>query len=74
MTSKTFKSGDLVPASGVYEVFHSTPHVIGGREMYFEGSRFPKCESCGAGTLYRLESPCVPMQSRPPALVALAVC
>lgn len=74
MTSKMFQSGDVVPNSGVYQVFHSTPHSMGGREMYFEGSRFPECGSCSAGALYRLESPCVPIQTATSALLAPAAC
>jgi len=57
-TSRTFGAGELVPTSGVYAVWHSNPHAIGTREMYFEGSRFPECEGCREGAFYRLESPC----------------
>jgi len=58
---KALKSGEKVPASGTYRVLHSVPHVTEQRELYFEGSRFPECQICPAGVLYRLESPCVPM-------------
>ena len=58
---KALKSGERVPASGVYRVLHSLPHSAMPREMYFEGSRFPECPICPGGVLYRLESPCVPM-------------
>ena len=74
MTSKTFKSGDRFRPRGGYEVFHSTAHAHGVREMYFEESRFSECGSCSAGALYRLESPCVPMQTATSALFALATC
>jgi hypothetical protein len=67
---KALKSGEKVPASGIYGVLHSMPHATEQREMYFEGSRFPECEICPAGVLYRLESPCVPIAI--PALAALA--
>jgi hypothetical protein len=71
---KTFKSGELVPASGVYEVLHSSPHALGHREMYFEGSRFPQCGICSAAVLYRLHSPCVPIQVPIQADFAIAAC
>lgn len=56
---RTFRPGDSVRTSGVYELLHSTPHAVGEREMYFEGSRFPQCRTCKEGVFYRLESPCV---------------
>ena len=67
---KVLKSGEKVPASGIYRVLHSVPHAAEQREMYFEGSRFPECQVCPAGALYRLESPCVPIAI--PAMTALA--
>lgn len=69
---KAFKSGDQVPASGVYVALHSTPHRLPDREMYFEGSRFPDCEICRSAVRYRLESPCVPFAV--PTQLAAAVC
>jgi hypothetical protein len=71
---KALKSGEKVPASGIYRVLHSTPHAAEQREMYFEGSRFPACQICPAGVLYRLESPCVPMAVPVVAELAAAVC
>ena len=71
---KALKSGEKVPASGIYRVLHSVPHSTEQREMYFEGSRFPHCEVCLAGVLYRLESPCVPIVMPPVAELATAVC
>lgn len=67
---KVLKSGEKVPASGIYRVLHSTPHLADQRDMYFEGSRLPDCELCPGGVLYRLESPCVPLAV--PAVVELA--
>jgi hypothetical protein len=67
---KVLKSGEMVPASGIYRVLHSTPHLADQREMYFEGSRLPDCELCPGGVLYRLESPCVPLAV--PAVLELA--
>jgi hypothetical protein len=67
---KVLKSGEKVPASGIYRVLHSAPHATEQREMYFEGSRFPECQICAAGVLYRLESPCVPVMTE----LAMAAC
>ena len=58
---KAFKSGDQVPTSGIYLALHTIPHAVPDREMYVEGSRFPACQICPAGILYRLESPCLPL-------------
>ena len=57
---RTFRPGDLVRTSGVYELLHSTPHTVRQWAMYFEGSRFLQCGSCKEGVFYRLESPYVP--------------
>ena len=71
---KALKSGEKVPASGIYRVLHSLPHIAEEREMYIEGSRFPECDVCPAGVLYRLESPCVPVFMPSVAELATAVC
>jgi hypothetical protein len=71
---KALKSGEMVPTSGIYRVLHSTPHAEEQREMYFEGSRFPECQICAAGALYRLESPCVPIGVPVAAVLSTAVC
>jgi hypothetical protein len=71
---KSFTCGDKVPASGIYRVSHSLPHIGEQREMYFEGSRFPVCDICAAGVYCRLESPCVPMAVAPMTGLAAAVC
>jgi hypothetical protein len=71
---KALKSGEKVPASGIYRISHLVPHTGEQREMYFEGSRFPACNICAAGVYYRLESPCVPMTVAPKIEFAGAVC
>ncbi len=43
---KTYKSGDTVPASGIYAVLHSTPHMMIERQMCVEGSQFGRCTVC----------------------------
>ncbi len=56
----TFRSGDVVPTSGVYKVLHSTPHMLIERELYVEGSKFRSCKACPLGLIYRLHEPGVP--------------
>ena len=60
---KAFKSGEQVPASGIYRILHAKPHTAERREIFFQGSRFAECREC-QGVLYQLESPCVPMTAR----------
>jgi hypothetical protein len=71
---KTFRSGEQVPASGIYLALHSTPHRAPERDMYFEGSRFPECGICQTGVLYRLESPCVVVRTPVMAEMVSAAC
>jgi hypothetical protein len=54
---KALKSGEKVPASGIYRVLHSLKHAMEQRELYFEGSRFSACETCPACMLYRWSLP-----------------
>lgn len=72
--SKTFRPGDRVRTSGVYELLHSRPHAVGERIVYFEGGRFPHCRTCRDGVFYRLESPYVPVQFPSREVSALAAC
>jgi hypothetical protein len=71
---KVFRSGEVVPVSGVYLTLHSTPHALEQRELYVEGSHFPECKGCPGGACYRLLSPCVPIQARSLAAIALGYC
>jgi hypothetical protein len=70
----TFKSGDLVPNSGVYTVLHSTPHKLIDRRMCVEGAHFRGCKVCPLGVLYRLEVPCVPTAFPVLATSGVAAC
>jgi hypothetical protein len=56
----TFKSGDVVPASGSYAALHSTPHRLVEREVHLEGERFERCRLCPLGVLYRFEQSGLP--------------
>jgi|HubBroStandDraft_1064217.scaffolds.fasta_scaffold72456_2 hypothetical protein len=56
----TLKTGDVVPASGVYRALHSTPHTLIQHEVCFEENRFKGCRMCPLGVFYRLESRSIP--------------
>lgn len=71
---KVFRSGEVVPASGIYLILHSIPHVVQQRELYVEGSHFPECTACPDGVRYRLSSPCIPMKAHSTAAIALGYC
>jgi hypothetical protein len=58
---KMYKSGDVVPQSGVYVVLHSTPHMLIDHQIYIEGARFRGCRMCPLGILYRLEEQGIPV-------------
>jgi hypothetical protein len=51
----TYTSGDVVPASGSYATFHSTPHKLVHNEVYVEGNKFEACKLCPLGVIYKLE-------------------
>jgi hypothetical protein len=51
----TFRSGEVVPASGSYATLHSTPHRLPERSVHVEGDKFQTCKLCPLGVLYRLE-------------------
>ena len=48
---KMYKSGDVVPKSGIYVVLHSTPHMLIDHQIYIEGARFKGCRMCPLGSL-----------------------
>jgi hypothetical protein len=58
-----FKLGDVVPTSGVYATWHSTPHALIEHTICLEGQRLPGCRLCPLGVMYRLERPGVPIFS-----------
>jgi hypothetical protein len=53
----TYKSGDVVPASGSYAALHSTPHRLPEHAVHIEGDKFERCRLCPLGVIYRLEQP-----------------
>ena len=56
---RLFRSGELVPESGLYAVLHSTPHTLIQHATHLEGTRFHECRMCPLGVWYRLEARCV---------------
>ncbi len=60
LLTKMYKSGDVVPQSGIYVVLHSTPHMLIDHQIYIEGAQFKGCRICPLGVLYRLEEQCIP--------------
>jgi hypothetical protein len=51
-----FKSGDLVPESGVYTVIHDR-HRPNHAATIFKGERFPVCAHCGRQVRFVLIRP-----------------
>jgi hypothetical protein len=49
----TFRTYDLVPASGIYEVFHPL-HDLQDTVALFKGERFPACSGCNSSVLFAL--------------------
>jgi hypothetical protein len=46
MNRGTFKTGTIIPASGVYSVCHSA-HRLPHEVTLLKGEIFPKCQKCG---------------------------
>ena len=51
--AKSFRSQEIVPESGVYEVKHSS-HRLKHEVTILKGSLFPLCKRCGADVRFRL--------------------
>ena len=70
---KSFKSGEKVPASGIYLTQHVSPHAAPERDLFFEGSRFPECGICH-DVVYRLEAPCITITGPSMARLSTVLC
>jgi hypothetical protein len=42
---QAFRTNDLVPASGIYEILHAQ-HLLAKQVVLFKSERFPKCSRC----------------------------
>jgi hypothetical protein len=50
----TFKPGDTVKQSGIYDVLHDTNHRQKHQVTCVYGEPFPPCRGCGHGVKFRL--------------------
>ncbi len=50
----TFKPGDKVPNSGIYDVVHDTVHHDRHQVTCVYGEPFPPCRHCGNSVRFRL--------------------
>jgi hypothetical protein len=48
-----FKTGMVIPASGIYQVTHS-PHRLPHEVTLLRGETFPKCQKCANAVMFRL--------------------
>ena len=53
ITDETWKTGAVVPETGLYEVFHSA-HELPEQVTLAAGHVFPKCEACDEPVAFRL--------------------
>lgn len=51
-----WKSGALVPQSGVYQVFHAE-HLLASEVTLLRAQSFPRCEACTIPVTFRLQRP-----------------
>jgi hypothetical protein len=50
----SFKSGDVVPQTGIYEVVHARGHRVPHEVVLHREDAFPDCEGCGADVRFRV--------------------
>jgi hypothetical protein len=50
----TFKPGDEVQASGIYDVIHDPVHTARHQVTCVYGKKFPPCNHCGHHVRFRL--------------------
>jgi len=50
----SFKAGDPVPQSGIYEVVHARAHRATHEVVMLSGDQFPPCDSCDENVRFRL--------------------
>ena len=57
-----YKSGDAVPASGIYEVTHAK-HRLMHHVTIVKDEAFPKCRKCGTAVTFSLSQPAASQSS-----------
>ena len=53
MSGGRFKTGTVIPDSGIYRVLHSA-HRLPHEVSLLEGERFPKCQKCAEAVTFKL--------------------
>lgn len=51
---KSFRPGDIVKQSGIYEVIHDSEHREAHEVVMITGAAFPNCETCDQNVRFRL--------------------
>ncbi len=54
LATKSFKPGDTVKQSGIYEVVHDREHRAAHEVVMIAGDAFPNCETCDQKVRFRL--------------------
>lgn len=52
--ARTFRSGDSVRQSGIYEVVHDREHRETHEVVMISGDHFPRCETCGDSVRFKM--------------------
>jgi hypothetical protein len=62
-----YQPGDIVPASGLYDVFHDRldghEHALPHQVTAVQGTRFPPCRACHDHVRFRLNQEAVPVET-----------
>jgi len=53
-SSKSYKPGDTVKQSGIFEVVHDAEHRVAHEVVMIAGDAFPNCETCDQKVRFRL--------------------
>jgi hypothetical protein len=53
MSGGRFKTGAVIPDSGIYRVFHSS-HRLPHEVTLLKGETFPKCQKCADAVTFKL--------------------
>ena len=54
LSTKTYRPGDTVKQSGIYEVVHDQEHRSAHEVVMIAGDAFPNCETCDQNVRFRL--------------------
>jgi hypothetical protein len=62
---KTYKSGEVVAKSGIYDVIHDKEHRQTHEVTCVKGERFPPCKNCGSGAQFILKTEAIHAKEHP---------